>query len=111
MRPLLRRRMVLETSQRSPDGAGGFAETWQPLGELWVELTPMPGREIAAGGAALSQNTQRIVLRGAPEGSAMRPRPGQRLREGARIFSILAVSERDPAGRYLSCFTREEVAR
>ena len=41
----------------------------------------------------------------------MRPRPDQRLREGARIFTILAVTERDPEGRFLTCITREEVAR
>jgi hypothetical protein len=40
----------------------------------------------------------------------MRPRPDQRLREGARIFTILAVGDSDPTGRYLTCFTQEEVA-
>lgn len=109
--PNLRRRMVLETPDRVPDGAGGFVEGWQPLGEVWTEVTPMPGREVAGGLASLSQSRLRIVLRAAPEGSTMRPRPDQRLREGARIFTILAVSESDPAGRYLTCLTREEVAR
>ena len=39
----------------------------------------------------------------------MRPVPGQRLRDGARIFAIRAVAERDGDGRYLTCFTQEEV--
>lgn len=109
--PNLRRRMVLETPQRMPDGAGGFVEGWQPLGEVWAEVTPIAGREVSGGPAALSQSGQRIVLRAAPVGSALRPRPDQRLREDTRIFTILAVSESDPAGRYLTCLTREEVAR
>lgn len=109
--PNLRRRMVLETPQRVPDGAGGFVEGWQALGEVWAQVTQMPGREVAGGLAALSQSGLRIVLRAAPVGSAMRPRPDQRLREDNRIFTILAVSESDPAGRYLTCLTREEVAR
>lgn len=109
--PNLRRRMVLETPQRMPDGAGGFVEGWQPLGEVWAEVSGKPGREVSGGLAALSQSGQRIVLRAAPVGSTMRPRPDQRLREDTRIFTILAVSESDPAGRYLTCLTREEVAR
>lgn len=107
----LRRRMVLEQPGRDPDGAGGFVQTWEPLGEVWAEVTSLQGRETVEGGLALSRNQQRIVLRAAPQGSSMRPRPDQRLREGARIFTILAVSETDPAGRYLTCHTREEVAR
>jgi head-tail adaptor len=33
-----------------------------------------------------------------------------RFREGDRAFPIQAVSERDPAGRFLTCFAIEEVA-
>ena len=109
--PLLRRRMVLEMPRRSADGAGGFVQHWQALGEVWVAGTALQGRDTVVGAAAMSQAAQRIVLRASPEGSPMRPRPDHRLREGARIFTILAVGAYDPAGRYLTCFTREEVAR
>jgi len=51
----------------------------------------------------------RVYLRAAPQGSPQRPRPDQRLREGERIFTILAVSEADTAGAYLVCHAREEV--
>lgn len=51
----------------------------------------------------------RIFLRAAPQASPQRPRPDQRLREGARIFRILAVSEADAAGAFLICHAREEV--
>lgn len=107
----LRRRLLLEAPERIPDGAGGFAESWLTLGEVWAEVTPLQGREVASGGVSLSQSGQRIVLRASPEGSSMRPRPDQRLREGARIFTILAVTERDQGGRFLTCITREEVSR
>lgn len=108
--PHLRRRLLLEEPERLPDGAGGFAETWLTLGTLWAEVTPLHGREVASGGTLLSENGHRIVIRAAPEGAAMRPRPDQRLRDGARIFTILAVTERDPGGRFLTCLTREELA-
>jgi head-tail adaptor len=108
--PHLRRRLTLQAPERLPDGAGGFAETWLTIGELWAEVTPLHAREVASGGTMLSQNGQRIVIRAAPEGSSMRPRPDQRFIEGARIFTILAVTDRDPAGRFLTCITREDLA-
>ena len=51
----------------------------------------------------------RVFLRAAPQGSPQRPRPDQRLTEGDRVFTILAVSEADAAGAYLVCHAREEV--
>jgi len=50
------------------------------------------------------------VVRGAPVGHSTRPRAGQRFVETGRIFHIEAVAERDPRGRYLTCFAEEEVA-
>ena len=49
-------------------------------------------------------------MRGAPQGATSRPVPGQRFRVGARLFRVLAVTEREPGGMYLVCETREEVA-
>ncbi|HEY9021529.1 MAG TPA: head-tail adaptor protein [Paracoccaceae bacterium] len=108
--PHLRRRLLLEEPERLPDGAGGFVQNWLTLGEVWAEMTPLQGREVATGGTVLSQSGHRIVIRAAPDGTSMRPRSDQRLREGARIFTILAVTERDPGGRFLTCITREEVS-
>lgn len=110
-RPHLRRRMLLESPQQVPDGAGGFVQDWQVLGTVWADVTAQAGREVTAGTANLSRVTLRIVLRAAPDGSSMRPQAGQRLREGARLFQILSVTEYDAAGRYLVCTTQQEVAR
>ncbi|MFT7254059.1 MAG: head-tail adaptor, partial [Paracoccaceae bacterium] len=35
--PDLSRRLTLEAAVRLPDGAGGFSETWEPLGHIWAE--------------------------------------------------------------------------
>ena len=48
-------------------------------------------------------------MRGAPVGAASRPRADQRLREGARVYDILTVSERDAGGRYLEILAEEGV--
>lgn len=108
--PRLNRALVLETPAELPDGAGGFARDWQVLGTLWAEVLAGSGSERAGGDLALSQAAYRITVRGAPVGSPLRPRPEQRLREGTRVYHILAVTERDVCGRYLTCVAREESA-
>lgn len=107
--PNLSRKLVLEAPQKVADGAGGYVVTWASLGDVWAEVSARTGREKAGGAAPLSTVGYRIVVRGAPFGDSRRPSPDQRFREGARVFRILAVAERDPEGRYLICFADEEV--
>ncbi|MBK0326997.1 phage head closure protein [Rhodobacteraceae bacterium F11138] len=108
--PQLNRRLVLEAPFRAPDGAGGYVETWQALGEHWAEVRARSGRERAEAGVPVSMVTCNIVVRAAPFGSAARPMPEQRFREGERLFLIQAVTERDAEGRFLTCFAQEESA-
>ena len=107
---VLNRPMKLQSASRLPDGAGGYAETWVPLGVLWCAVRPGAGSAGGADFVATSEVPVRIVVRAMPVGSLSRPRPDQRLVEGARRFRILAVTEADAAGRYLTCFAREEAA-
>lgn len=102
--PRLNRKLVLESPERIPDGAGGFSEGWQALGVIWAEVVPRTGREVTDG----SRLSLKITLRAVPQGSASRPTAAQRFRDGARLYSIDAVTEADPAGRYLVCFAHEE---
>ena len=108
--PRLNRQLVLEAPVRLADGAGGYAETWTPLGTLWAEVTARTGTERAVANVPVSRVSYRIVVRGVPEGSSMRPAPDQRFRQGERRFVIRAVAEHDANGRYLTCFADEEVA-
>lgn len=106
----LNRRLILEAPERLADGAGGFSEGWVPLGVLWAEVVARTGREKQGEAAPVSNVGYRITVRGAPVGDSNRPAPEQRFRDGARVFRILAVAERDADGRYLTCFAEEEVA-
>ena len=105
----LNRPMLLEEAQITPDGAGGQVLDWQPLGTLWCELRAGTGSERRGEIIPEGQMRFRLFTRAAPQGSPRRPRPDQRLREGQRLFRILAVSEADAAGAYLVCHAREEV--
>ncbi len=108
MSPHLNRRLVLEAPVRVDDGAGGFALTWVQQGVLWGEVVAGSGSDSAGVEVSLSKVPYRITVRGAAVGSPARPRPDQRLTDGTRVFVILAVTERDASGLYLTCFAREE---
>lgn len=107
--PQLTRRLVLESPEPMADGAGGYAQGWVVLGTLWAELRAGAGR-----GARLAVEVPvgripwRITVPMAPPGALARPRPDQRLREGVRVFRILAVAEADKRGAYLTCHCIEE---
>jgi head-tail adaptor len=109
--PHLNRALVLEGVVRTADGAGGFTEAWTTLGTLWAEVLPGSGSDTLGEERMLSAVPYRVTVRGAPTGAPSRPKAGQRLREGARLFLIQAVTERDQFGRYLTCFAREEVPK
>ncbi len=111
MKPVaLSRPLVLETSHRVPDGAGGYTEAWLALGTLWAEVVAGTGREDTGSAfVTLSRVPYRITVRGAPQGAPSRPKPAQRFRDGARLFRIVAVTEREASGLHLICFAHEEV--
>ena len=105
--PKLNRKMVLEELVRVPDGMGGFLESWNAKGALWVNLDARGASEKQVGARRLPVMKFKIISRAAPFGAASRPRPDQRFREGARRFDILAVGEYDAAGQYLEIWAEE----
>lgn len=106
----LNRLLTLEERVAEPDGAGGRTVTWRALGALWAEMTARSAREDFVAGRPLPRVSYRIRIRAAPVGAPSRPLPEQRLREGGRVFDILAVAEADPTGRYLEILAEEGVA-
>lgn len=107
--PSLMHQFQLESAQITPDGAGGFVEAWSVIGTLWGELKTRGGKERLVEGVGVSELSQQILVRAAPIGAPSRPTARQRFRLGMRVFSINAVHETDPAGRYLTCRVTEEV--
>ncbi|MEQ8876919.1 MAG: head-tail adaptor protein [Phycisphaerales bacterium] len=106
----LNRKLVLEGAERVADGAGGWGESWAALGTLWADVRARTGRDARGEAAKVSVAPCRIIVRAAPVGAPSRPVPGQRFRDGTRVFAIQAVAEADGSGRYLTCFAEEEVA-
>lgn len=105
--PNLSRRLTLEERVNIPDGKGGFTVSWTALGTLYADVDARSGREALVGKRDQAKVRTRILVRGAPDGAASRPRPDQRFVEGTRVFSILAVAEYDATGRWLECWAEE----
>lgn len=108
--PVLNRALLLEARDDRSDGLGGLVAEWRTLGTLWAEIRPRSGRTVAGPGVTVSRAGLRITVRAAPHGAPSRPVPGQRLREGGRIFLVRAVMESDPEARFLRLDCEEEVA-
>ncbi|MEY4695735.1 MAG: hypothetical protein RIT14_163 [Pseudomonadota bacterium] len=106
----LNRRLTLEWPQKVADGAGGYATVWQPVGLVWAEVVPGRGDMAGDNEVLVSATAYRITVRAAPQGSPARPQAQQRFRDASRVFHILAVTERDRRGQYLTCFAEEAVA-
>jgi len=108
-RPVLNRPLVLEAPERAPDGAGGFVQSWAVRGTLWAALDVRTGRDAGIAGLRLGRAGYRITVRAAPQDAPSRPVPGQRMRDGARLFHILSVTESDAGPAYLTLWAEEEV--
>lgn len=105
----LLRRLVLETPEREPDGAGGYLVTWRAMGTVWADVASRTSREDFVAGQARPRVKYRILVRGAPPGSPSRPRAEQRFRDGSRVFDILTVVDQAPDGRFLEIQAEEGV--
>jgi SPP1 family predicted phage head-tail adaptor len=90
----LRRRLTLEQAARVADGGGGAAVAWTTVTELWAAVRPLSGSERARADQLASRVTHEVWLR-RRDGVL----PAMRLRQGARVFEIVAVLETQWPGR------------
>ncbi|MCP3969413.1 MAG: head-tail adaptor protein [Rhodobacteraceae bacterium] len=108
MRVQLNRKLKLMVPYRTRDDSGGYETTWTMLGEIWASVEAGTGRDAELAGLSISTIPYKITVRAAPFGAPSRPVPGQQMRDGERIFQILAVTEAVAMGCYITCFAREE---
>jgi SPP1 family predicted phage head-tail adaptor len=84
----LNRRLVLEAPVETGDGAGGVVRTYEAVATLWAQVTPVSARGDIAAHSLGAAVRHRIVIR-ARSGITAR----HRLRDGARVYRIVAVRE------------------
>lgn len=84
----LDRRLVLEAPADSADGAGGVTRSYQAVATLWASVTPLSAQAVVTADRLAAAATHRIVIRSGRDVTTR-----HRLREGGRVFRIVAVRE------------------
>jgi SPP1 family predicted phage head-tail adaptor len=100
---LLRTELTIEQASPSPDGMGGFTETWTALATVFGRLEPVSARSTFGADQRLETVSHRITIRQRDDVSS-----GMRFVHKGRVFEIMTVRDPDETGRYLVCETREE---
>lgn len=91
----LNRRLVLEASVETADGAGGVTRSYEPVTTLWAKVEPVSARNAIVADAPGATVTHRITVRSGPDITTR-----HRFVEGARVYRIVDVRE-DATRRFL----------
>lgn len=95
----LKSRVTIEEAVRTPDGGGGFTESWQSIAdspEVYAAILPLSGSEQLRHHQLSSTVTHRIIIR--QRGGIT---PAMRLVKGSVIYDIISVTERQGKESYL----------
>lgn len=99
----LRVELALQEATQTPDGAGGFTESWTEVALVFAGIEPLAARDRFGAGQTLEEVSHRVTMRHRAD-----LRSGMRLVRGGRRFTIATVHDPDESGRYLVCNVREE---
>jgi SPP1 family predicted phage head-tail adaptor len=100
----LRHRLVLEQPVETADGAGGVARSYATVTTLWAAVVPVAARGAVVAADLGATVTHHIVVRAGPDLTTQ-----HRLREGSRIYRILALRDQDGSGRFIEIQAEERV--
>ncbi|MEL6587053.1 MAG: head-tail adaptor protein [Pseudomonadota bacterium] len=104
------RRLVHQVAVRTPDGAGGHTRRWEERGAIWGDVRMRSGGLGQSDFGHSPRLRLRILTHFVPHGHPTRPEPGQRLRDGARIFAVEAVQETEGRAKHLVVLASEIAA-
>ena len=94
----LRHRLALERAVRTPDGGGGVTESWVLEADVWGSIRPLSGEERLEADRVSGRVSHEIRIR-----YRANVVPAMRLRQGTRVFHIVAVLDDDERRRWLTC--------
>jgi SPP1 family predicted phage head-tail adaptor len=95
----LRHRLTIERSSQDADGE----TVWTPVDTVFAAIVPTSSGETTAGAAATGTASHRIEMRWRGDISSR-----DRLRDGDRIFRIVATRDLDERHRRLVVFAEED---
>jgi SPP1 family predicted phage head-tail adaptor len=82
----LDQRASLQAKVLTPDGGGGYAESWQTFASVWISVSPMSANDTFGPDVLESRVRHRLALRRRTDLAA-----GQRVLVGARTFKVHAL--------------------
>ncbi|HEV2561924.1 MAG TPA: phage head closure protein [Rhizomicrobium sp.] len=98
----LNQRAAIEAKTLTPDGGGGYSESWDVVANVWVSVAPNGGSDVFGPDQAESRVRHRISLRRTNVVAA-----GQRVIVGARTFRIHAVLDEGPQAPLMTLLCEE----
>jgi len=93
----LNQRATLLARVLSPDGGGGFSESWSAFATVWIQLTPLAATDTLGAAHLESRVRHRIVLRRRSDLAA-----GQRIAVGGRVFRVHGVVDDGPRAAFIT---------
>ena len=98
----LTQRATLLARTLTPDGGGGFSESWDAFAAVWIALLPLGASEDVSAARLESRVRHRIALRRRTDLAA-----GQRVQLGARMFRVHALLDAGAREPYVSLLCEE----
>jgi SPP1 family predicted phage head-tail adaptor len=98
----LNQRATILAQTLTPDGGGGYSESWNMVAILWARLTPVSGRDRTSADHLQSRARHKLTLRRNTIVNA-----GQRVQIGTREFAIHAVLDPGPQSGFIALALEE----
>ena len=100
----LNQRATLLARTLTPDGGGGYSESWAAFATVWIALEPLGATDTPHASKLESRVRHRITLRRRSDLAA-----GQRVTVGARTFRVHAILDDGPRAPFVR-LQAEEIA-
>lgn len=98
----LNQRAEIEARTLTPDGGGGYSESWDVIANVWVSIAPSSGGDVFGPDQTESRVRHKITLRRLNNIAA-----GQRVIVGTRSFRIHAVLDEGPNATLMTLLCEE----
>jgi len=98
----LNQRATVRAQTLTPDGGGGYNESWDVVAIVWARLEPVAGVYQPRADRLESRVRHKVVLRRSNAFAA-----GQRVEIGARVFAVRALLDDGPQSQFLTLLCEE----
>jgi SPP1 family predicted phage head-tail adaptor len=98
----LNQRAIVRAQTLTPDGGGGYTESWDVVATVWARLEPVSGADRTVADKRQSRARHKITVRRANVFAA-----GQRVEIGTRIFAVRALLDAGPQSPFVTLLSEE----